>query len=72
MTFPHAEISRDIIGASMAVLNDLTPGLDEKLYENALLVELAIRHRAVDQQCTFPVQYKGQSIGTLIPVVREK
>jgi GxxExxY protein len=36
----HEEITRDIIGASMAVLNELKPGLDEKLYEHALMIEL--------------------------------
>ena len=28
----HEELTRDIIGAAMAVLNELKPGLDEKLY----------------------------------------
>ena len=32
----HEELSGKIIGAAMAVLNELKPGLDEKLYENAL------------------------------------
>jgi hypothetical protein len=27
----HEEITRDIIGAAMEVLNELKPGLDEKL-----------------------------------------
>ncbi len=35
----HEEITKDIIGAAMAVLNELKPGLDEKLYENALVIE---------------------------------
>ena len=39
----HEGITKDIIGAAMAVLNELKPGLDEKLYENALLIELAAR-----------------------------
>jgi len=38
----HRELSEDIIGAFMTVLNRLKPGLDEKLYENALIIELAI------------------------------
>ena len=41
----HEEITKDIIGAAMMVLNELKPGLDEKLYENALVIELlAIVH----------------------------
>ena len=39
----HEEITKDIIGAAMAVLNELRPGLDEKLYENALVIELLAR-----------------------------
>jgi len=34
----HEHITKDIIGAGMAVLNTLRPGLDEKLYENALVI----------------------------------
>lgn len=36
----HQHLTRDIIGAAMKVLNTLKPGLDEKLYENALVIEL--------------------------------
>ena len=63
----HAELSRQIIGAAMAVLNELKPGLDEKLYENALVIELRKQGHTVDQQRQFPVHYDGQWIGTLIP-----
>ncbi|MBI3415082.1 MAG: GxxExxY protein [Verrucomicrobia bacterium] len=63
----HEEITRDIIGAAMAVLNELKPGLDEKLYENALVIELVARGHAVEQQREFPVHYRGHFIGKLIP-----
>ena len=39
-TMIHEELSRSIIGASMTVLNALRPGLSEKLYERALIIEL--------------------------------
>jgi GxxExxY protein len=70
----HAELSEAIIGAGMTVLNELKPGLDEKLYENALVIELRERGLHVEQQKRFSVQYKGQDIGTLIPdlIVAEK
>ena len=29
----HEEITQEIIGAAMAVLNELKPGLDEKLWD---------------------------------------
>ena len=35
----HGELSGEIIGAGMAVLNELKPGLDEKLYENAIVCD---------------------------------
>ena len=63
----HEELSGDIIGAAMEVLNQLRPGLDEKLYENALVLELRKRGRRVEQQKKFPVYYDGQLIGTLVP-----
>ena len=36
----HEDQTQQIIGAAMVVLNELKPGLDEKLYENALVMEL--------------------------------
>ena len=63
----HEEITKDIIGAAMAVLNELKPGLDEKLYENALVIELVARGHTVEQQREYPVHYKGHFIGKLVP-----
>jgi GxxExxY protein len=63
----HEELSRAIIGAAMRVLNELKPGLDEKLYENALVIELRDLGHEVAQQKPFDVQYKGRLIGRLIP-----
>ena len=63
----HKELSESIIGAAMKVLNTLRPGLDEKLYENALVIELRKRGHRVEQQREFPVHYDGHLIGTLIP-----
>jgi len=63
----HEDITKDIIGAAMAVLNELKPGLDEKLYENALVIELVARGHTVEQQREYPVHYKGHFIGKLIP-----
>jgi GxxExxY protein len=71
MTRMHADESRgtqrEIIGAAMALLNELGPGLDEKLYERALVIELRKRRHKIDEQKTFPVHYSGELIGTLIP-----
>jgi GxxExxY protein len=51
----------------MAVLNELKPGLDEKLYENALVIELAARGLTAEQQREFPVHYRGHFVGRLVP-----
>ena len=66
-TLIHEELSRDIIGAAMDVLNELKPGLDEKLYEKALVLELEHRGHKVSLQEAFPVHYKGHFIGRLVP-----
>ena len=63
----HRELSESIIGAAMRVLNALKPGLDEKLYENAMVIELNKRDHKVEHQRQFPVRYDGQLIGTMIP-----
>jgi GxxExxY protein len=49
------------------VLNTLKPGLDEKLYERALVIELRKRGRRVEQQRRFSVWYEGELIGELVP-----
>ncbi len=70
----HEELSGKIIGAAMDVLNKMKPGLDEKLYERALLIELRRRDRVVEPQKEFPVFYESELIGNLIPnlIVDEK
>jgi GxxExxY protein len=65
--YQHAELTQDIIGAAMFALNELRPGLDEKLYENALAIELRHRGHKVNQQAHFPVNFRGEIIGTLVP-----
>jgi GxxExxY protein len=63
----HGDLTGSIIGAAMAVLNALKPGLDEKLYENALILELQSRGHSAEQQRSFPVTFRRQLIGRLIP-----
>ncbi len=63
----HEELSREIIGSAMTVLNHLGPGLNEKLYERALVLELKERGLPVETQQPFEVFYKGTYIGKLVP-----
>ena len=65
--YPHRELSAQIIGAAMKVLNGLKPGLDEKIYENSLVLELIAQGHQVEQQRRFPVYYRDHLVGTLIP-----
>lgn len=62
----HEAITQGIIGAAMDVLNALRPGLAEKIYERALKIELLARGYSIEQR-GFPVCYRGQVIGKLIP-----
>lgn len=61
------QLSETIIGAAMKVLNALRPGLDEKLYERALVIELTKQGLVCEAQREFVVRYDGQHIGSLIP-----
>ncbi len=63
----HRELSEAIIGAAMTVHNKLKPGLDEKAYENSLVIELRKRGFKVEQQRRFDVLYEGIVVDTLIP-----
>lgn len=63
----NTELSKEVIGAAMTVLNELKPGLDEKLYERALVLELESRGLKVNSQQSFEVFYRNTAIGTLIP-----
>ena len=42
-------------------------GLDEKLYERAMVIELKRRGHNLSIQRSFPVSYRGELIGNLIP-----
>lgn len=63
----HSELSEAIIGSAMTVLNKLRPGLAEKAYENALVIELRKRGFTVEQQRRFDVLYDGIVVDTLVP-----
>jgi GxxExxY protein len=67
-------LSQKIIGAAMTVLNALKPGLDEKVYENALVLEMKAVGLRVQRQIQFPVHYRNTLVGTLVPdlIVEDK
>lgn len=59
----HEQLSGIIIGVAMEVLNELRPGLDERLYERALTIELRRRGHAGAVQSSFPRFYRTELIG---------
>jgi len=61
------ELTEIIIGAAHKVLFTLKPGLDEKLYERALVIELTKQDLCCNVQREFMVHYDGHHIGSLIP-----
>jgi GxxExxY protein len=62
----RAETER-IIGFAFEVLNELGHGLNEKLYENSLVVLFKSSTIAFDQQRRFPVLFRGVQVGEFIP-----
>jgi len=56
-----------IIGCAFEVLNELGHGLNEKCYENALVVEFGLRNIANGQQRRFEVRYKTRPVGLFVP-----
>lgn len=64
IAYPHQELTHAVIGAAMAVHRELGSGFLEKVYENALTIELRSRGVTFESQVTIPVTYKGQAVGT--------
>ena len=67
MSTDNTDLTQIVIGSAMKVLNTLKPGLDEKLYERALVIELLQQKIHCEQQKSHEVFYDGQLIGNLIP-----
>lgn len=65
--YPHADLTERVIVSARSVHEELRPGLDEKLYERALCIELAECSIHFTQQTVFQVTYKSRYIGDLIP-----
>ena len=64
--FPEKEKTGEIIKAAFEVSNTLGCGFLEKVYENALALELKRRGLKVSQQVPIRVLYLGQTVGDYI------
>jgi len=60
------EITEKIIGCAYAVSNELGVGFLEKVYENALYIELAKQGLQVEQQSPIIVKYHDQIVGEYV------
>jgi GxxExxY protein len=56
-------LTERIIACAYAVHNALGPGFLEKVYENALRIQLEEEGLAVAQQQPIPVRYRGRLVG---------
>lgn len=60
------DITQTIIGCAMTVSTTLGVGFVEKVYENALLIELKQAGLRVEPQKRFTVMYAGEVVGEFI------
>ena len=74
MTYKFGNTTQTIIGAFYETYNALGPGFLEKVYENALMIELKERGLRAHHQCPIDVHYKGECVGEYIAdiVVEDK
>lgn len=63
MAYLHSDLTKEIIGAFYDVYNALGFGFLEKVYENALAVELRSKGFQVEQQKPICVYYRNQIVG---------
>ena len=56
------DLTYRIIGAAMAVHNDIGPGFKEDVYEKALQIKLNQEDIGVERQFPVPVLYEGEQV----------
>lgn len=56
------ETTRHVIGAFFEVYNTLGYGFLERVYADALEIELLARSRTVQREVTIPIYYKGRKV----------
>ena len=62
-TIQDDPLTRRIIACAIEVHKRLGPGLLEKLYQEAMAIEMEINSLNVEKNVKIPVEYKGKSIG---------
>ena len=59
----ESDLTEVVIGAAFEVANVIGAGFLEKVYERALIHELALRGVPAKAQVSFPISYKGKYLG---------
>ena len=59
----HQELTKKIIGCAFTVHNTLGAGFLEKVYEQALMLELRVSGLVVESQVPLSVIYRDQIVG---------
>jgi GxxExxY protein len=64
-TTPESDdsLTRRVIACAIEVHKRLGPGLLEKLYQEAMVIEMQLGNLKVEKNIKIPVQYKGKPIG---------
>ncbi len=62
----ESDLTEAVIGSSFEVANVLGAGFLEKVYERALIRELALRGVSAKAQVSFPVCCKGRYLGEYV------
>ena len=57
------DLIREIVESAKIIRHEFPPGYEEKIYKNALLIELQERGIHVDTEVAFSVNYKGHVLG---------
>ena len=61
--FQDDPLTRKIIACAIEVHKRLGPGLLEKLYKEAMVIEMELNGLKVERNVKVPVEYKGKPIG---------
>ncbi len=60
---PQDEVTYKVIGAAMAVHNELGPGFSEELYQRALAIGLAAEGVTYEREFAISVLFRQQAVG---------
>ena len=61
--YPHADLTKAVIGAAFEVHREMGSGFLEKVYQTALAYELRRLGLTVEPEAEMPVRYKGGVVG---------